>query len=593
MNRKHLKARRKNNINTQKELLPPFGFKRKLKLANTPNSTHVNIKKHNKSKNIDSHTESKANTQPIIPIANVGIMGKPNVGKSSLFNRLLKKQVAITSNISGSTRDINKQNLRLNEFDICIIDTGGLDILDSIGTRARAKQNTSLIQADSKSCNFIPTINQSHIASALKYDISLHSYEYVKQSDIIVYMVDGSMGVDDSDIMIFRELSKQKPAILVLNKVDSDKIALDTHDFMSFGVEFIMISVSNNRGITKLITTIESTIQKLINTNQLQKKRILVDDKKISLLDSSLHKSFTAKQNLTQSIGLDPLEYYDRSNEKIYFSMESNQEEIPQIHVGIIGRPNVGKSSILNAITKTNRSLVSNVAGTTTDPVNESIIHDNKQITFVDTAGIRRRSKINGIEKYALDRTQKILQECDIALLVLDSSMEFVELDEKISSIAIDNSLGIIVLLNKWDIRCKEYTKLKENYSHKFRFLEYAPIITVSAATNRHIYDIKQKIIEVYNNFSYRIPTARLNECIQEAIKKHPIPSDHGKFIKIYYATQFDTKPPRIALMMNKTKLHFSYQRYLVNTIKTEFKLLGTPIILELRDKNKDDANPN
>ena len=219
-------------------------------------------------------------------------------------------------------------------------------------------------------------------------------------------------------------------------------------------------------------------------------------------------------------------------------------------------------------------------------------MYNGYKLTFVDTAGIRRRSKIEGIEKYALDRTQKMLQECDIALLVLDCSTEFVELDEKISSIASSNGLGVIVVFHKWDIRSKEFDSRLEVYKRKFKFLEYAPIITASSTTHRHIKELKQKIIEVYQHFSLRIPTAKLNTCIQNALKKHPIPSDHGKIVRIYYATQFDSKPPKIALIMNRPNaLHFSYKRYLINTLRQHFGFLGTPIIIEARSKNTRDLS--
>lgn len=526
--------------------------------------------KHNskaKYSNIDSIS------QDITPIANIAIMGRPNVGKSSLFNRLNQKNIAITSHISGSTRDINKRDLRLNNFDITLIDTGGLEVLAHKLKEFNKQTSTNLHAITNEvenlhSVNFSNPHKQALIAQQLKDSISLHSYQVVASSDIIVYMVDGSSIVSDDDIRIFRELSRQKPILLVLNKVDNDKIAMQTNEFMRFGVPYVIISVVHNRGITKLLSSIESMIQSLIDS-----KKIKSQTKHVKTLDF--------------------LDYFDDT--EILLETESsntNTQETQNISVGIIGRPNVGKSSLLNALTNTNRSLVSYIAGTTIDPIDEQIFYNDYKITFVDTAGIRRRSKIEGIEKYALDRTQKVLQECDIALLVLDCSTDFVELDEKISSIASDNQLGIIVVFHKWDVRSKEFDSRMEIYKRKFKFLEYAPIITVSSITHRHIKELKQKITEVYKNFSFRIPTAKLNECIQNATKKHTIPSDHGKLVKIYYATQFDSKPPKIALIMNKpNSLHFSYKRYLINTLRQNFDLTGTPIIIETRSKNKKDLN--
>ena len=616
------------------------------------------------------HIESKENTQDSIqieikPIASVAIMGRPNVGKSSLFNRLNQKNIAITSHISGSTRDINKRDLRLNNFDITLIDTGGLEVLAHRLKEFYKQNKATQSQTIAPSTKDIHGINRSNkreqaiIATQLKEHIAFHSYKVVATSDIILYMVDGSNIVADEDIRIFRELSKQKPLLLVLNKVDNDKIAMQANDFMAFGVPYITISVAHNRGITKLLSSIENMIQELIDSKKIKAQKTLktldfldyFDDTEsiltfedeeldsnptlksrtnsktqaIQNLDSNpchVERSETSSIESLKDISLNtqcdnnsdsiPLkadmesksqnnEFLDSINETsqdieslvtISNQIDTTQNTDSTISIGIIGRPNVGKSSLLNALTNTNRSLVSDIAGTTIDPVDEHIMYNGYKLTFVDTAGIRRRSKIEGIEKYALDRTQKMLQECDIALLVLDCSTEFVELDEKISSIASSNGLGVIVVFHKWDIRSKEFDSRLEVYKRKFKFLEYAPIITASSTTHRHIKELKQKIIEVYQHFSLRIPTAKLNTCIQNALKKHPIPSDHGKIVRIYYATQFDSKPPKIALIMNRPNaLHFSYKRYLINTLRQHFGFLGTPIIIEARSKKTRDLS--
>ena len=616
------------------------------------------------------HIESKENTQDSIqieikPIASVAIMGRPNVGKSSLFNRLNQKNIAITSHISGSTRDINKRDLRLNNFDITLIDTGGLEVLAHRLKEFYKQNKAAQSQTIAPSTKDIHGINRSNkreqaiIATQLKEHIAFHSYKVVATSDIILYMVDGSSIVADEDIRIFRELSKQKPLLLVLNKVDNDKIAIQANDFMAFGVPYITISVAHNRGITKLLSSIENMIQELIDSKKIKAQKTLktldfldyFDDTESILtfedeeLDSNptLKSRTNSKTQATQNLDSNPChversetssieslkdislntqcdnnsdsiplkadmetksqnnEFLDSINETsqdieslvtISNQIDTTQNTDNTISIGIIGRPNVGKSSLLNALTNTNRSLVSDIAGTTIDPVDEHIMYNGYNLTFVDTAGIRRRSKIEGIEKYALDRTQKMLQECDIALLVLDCSTEFVELDEKISSIASSNGLGVIVVFHKWDIRSKEFDSRLEVYKRKFKFLEYAPIITASSTTHRHIKELKQKIIEVYQHFSLRIPTAKLNTCIQNALKKHPIPSDHGKIVRIYYATQFDSKPPKIALIMNRPNaLHFSYKRYLINTLRQHFGFLGTPIIIEARSKKTRDLS--
>ena len=248
---------------------------------------------------------------------------------------------------------------------------------------------------------------------------------------------------------------------------------------------------------------------------------------------------------------------------------------------------NVGKSSLLNALLGEERSVVSDVAGTTVDPVDEQKTIKGNVINFVDTAGIRRRGKIEGLEKFALQRTRALLEKTDIALLVLDVSKSFVELDEKIAGLIDEYRLGVIVVLNKWDIAHKDFKEILADFKMRFRFLEYAPILTISAKNGRHIQRLEEEILRVYQNFSMRIPTSKLNAIIKEATTRHPLPSDHGKIVKIYYAVQFETCPPQIALIMNRPKsLHFSYKRYLVNILREHFDFAGVRILLSARDKN-------
>ncbi len=445
----------------------------------------------------------------------IAILGQPNVGKSSLFNRLARERIAITSDFAGTTRDINKRKIALNGHEVELLDTGGM-----------AKD--ALLSKEIKALNL----------------------KAAQMSDLILYVVDGKSIPSDEDLKLFREVFKTNPnCFLVINKIDNDKEKERAYAFSSFGMpKSFNISVSHNRGISTLIDAILSTL----NLNQI----------------------------IEQDLDADILESLENNAPK----EETKEEEI--IQVGIIGRVNVGKSSLLNALTKKERSLVSSVAGTTIDPIDETILIGDQKICFVDTAGIRHRGKILGIEKYALERTQKALEKSHIVLLVLDVSAPFVELDEKISSLADKHSLGIILILNKWDIRYAPYEEIMATLKRKFRFLEYAPVITTSCLKTRHIDEIKHKIIEVYECFSKRIPTSLLNSVINQATQKHPLPSDGGKLVKVYYATQFATKPPQISLIMNRPKaLHFSYKRYLINTLRKEFNFLGTPLILNAKDK--------
>ncbi|GAA8512712.1 ribosome biogenesis GTPase Der [Helicobacter pylori] len=452
----------------------------------------------------------------------IAILGQPNVGKSSLFNRLARERIAITSDFAGTTRDINKRKIALNGHEVELLDTGGM-----------AKD--ALLSKEIKALNL----------------------KAAQMSDLILYVVDGKSIPSDEDLKLFREVFKINPnCFLVINKIDNDKEKERSYAFSSFGMpKSFNISVSHNRGISALIDAILNAL----NLNQI----------------------------IEQDLDADILESLETPNNALE---ETKEEEI--IQVGIIGRVNVGKSSLLNALTKKERSLVSSVAGTTIDPIDETILIGDQKICFVDTAGIRHRGKILGIEKYALERTQKALEKSHIALLVLDVSAPFVELDEKISSLADKHSLGIILILNKWDIRYAPYEEIMATLKRKFRFLEYAPVITTSCLKARHIDEIKHKIIEVYECFSKRIPTSLLNSVINQATQKHPLPSDGGKLVKVYYATQFATKPPQISLIMNRPKaLHFSYKRYLINTLRKEFNFLGTPLILNAKDKKSTQQN--
>ncbi len=452
----------------------------------------------------------------------IAILGQPNVGKSSLFNRLARERIAITSDFAGTTRDINKRKIALNGHEVELLDTGGM-----------AKD--ALLSKEIKALNL----------------------KAAQMSDLILYVVDGKSIPSDEDLKLFREVFKINPnCFLVINKIDNDKEKERAYAFSSFGMpKSFNISVSHNRGISALI----DAILRALNLN-----KIIEQD-----LDADILESLETPNNALEA---------------------TKEEEI--IQVGIIGRVNVGKSSLLNALTKKERSLVSSVAGTTIDPIDETILIGDQKICFVDTAGIRHRGKILSIEKYALERTQKALEKSHIVLLVLDVSAPFVELDEKISSLADKHSLGIILILNKWDIRYAPYEEIMATLKRKFRFLEYAPVITTSCLKARHIDEIKHKIIEVYECFSKRIPTSLLNSVIFQATQKHPLPSDGGKLVKVYYATQFATKPPQISLIMNRPKaLHFSYKRYLINTLRKEFNFLGTPLILNAKDKKSAQQN--
>lgn len=456
----------------------------------------------------------------------IALIGKPNVGKSSLFNRISRQMDAITSDVSGTTRDIKKREVTINNTPALLIDTGGLD-------------------------------DSSELFSAVK-EKSLNA---AKNADIILYMVDGKTLPSDDDKKVFYELQRLgKHLALIVNKLDNEK-AEDTMgwEFSNFGAQdMFFLSVSHNRGTVKLINWIDSHLEK-----EPESALVLEEDD-----DFSLEELIETQENVPEVV----------------------EEVDDQIKVAIIGRVNVGKSSLLNALIKEDRSVVSDVAGTTIDPVDESIEYEGKTITFVDTAGIRKRGKIEGIEKHALQRTQKMLDGADVALLVIDSSEEFKELDEKIAHLVDKFGLGVIIVLNKWDNAMYDYEKSVEKVRDRFKFLSYAPVITISALSHKRVHKLNDLILKVYANYTKRISTSQLNEVMKIANAKHHLPTDRGKPVKIYFATQFDIKPPRIALIMNRPNgLHFSTKRYLVNQLRNFFDFEGTQIILEPKARKSDE----
>ena len=454
------------------------------------------------------------------------LVGKPNVGKSSLFNRLARRRIAITSDVSGTTRDTNKAKIEVEGKECILIDSGGLDDSSELFKNVKAK---TLAEA--------------------------------KNSDVILYMVDGKMMPDDEDRAIFYELSKLNlPIALVINKIDSKKDEQREWEFVSFGAKNAFgISVSHNTGVDELSIWLAKHLE-----SKVQIKADTSDD-----FDDFLE-NYNDEGELSDEID------YESKN----------------IRVGIIGRVNVGKSSLLNALVKESRAVVSDVAGTTIDPVNEIYEHDGRVFEFVDTAGIRKRGKIEGIERYALNRTEKILEETDVALLVLDSSEPLTELDERIAGIASKFELGVIIVLNKWDKSSEEFDELCKEIKDRFKFLSYAPIISVSALGGKRVHKIYPLIVEIYKNYTQKIQTSKLNEVIGEATKAHPLPRDKGRVVKIYYAVQFKTAPIMIALIMNRPKcLHFSYKRYLTNKLRESFNLTGVPIVLIPKKRGESDED--
>ena len=473
----------------------------------------------------------------------IALIGQPNVGKSSLFNRIAKKRVAIVSDQAGTTRDIRRREVQILDREALMLDTGGIS------------QSTNEIMVDNTDYKIFSHVKRKAIQTA-------------KEADIVLFMVDGKKIPDEVDRKLFYEIQALgKKIALIVNKIDNDKEKERLWDFYSFGIneeDMFGISVSHNRGTVRLF---EWLYQQLPPS-----KEELEKHKEEKTIEESYDEDNISNFEISQ--------YEDDTIEKI--------ETPNHIKISIIGRPNVGKSSILNALIGDERSVVSEVAGTTIDPVDETFKYNDKTITFIDTAGLRRRGRIEGIEKYALLRTEDMLKQSNLALVVLDASVAISDLDEKISGLVDKFGLGVMIVLNKWDESMDSYEKISKTIRERFKFLYYAPIIAVSALTGRNIDKLRDKIIAIYDNYSRRISTSVLNETIEKALRRHALPSPNGNRLRIYYATQFNTSPPTIALVMNKPKmLHFSYKRYLINIFREYLEFEGTPIRIVTRGKGE------
>ncbi len=456
----------------------------------------------------------------------VAILGRPNVGKSSLFNRLARQRDAITADLSGTTRDIKKRIVTISgNRDFEVIDTGGIDY------------STELF---SKVAEF-----------ALKA---------ADMADIIIYMVDGKTLPSEEDRELFYKLQAMgKPLALVVNKIDNDKEEERYWEFLEFGADATFpMSVSHNRYFNDFYAWLEE----LIPAQEEEPEGL----------------------ELTEDTEVDPFDEIVRDINSV------KKEEIDnEIKVAIIGRVNTGKSSLLNALLGEERSVVSDVAGTTIDPIDEMIEHNDYKITFVDTAGIRRRSKIVGIEKYALTRTTEMLEKANLVLLMIDATAGVTELDERVAGLIEKYKLACLIVVNKWDIHGdKTYEEVVEEIRDEMKFLHYAPLITISAKTGLRVNKILDQVTEIYKRYTQRIPTSELNDTIREAIRRHHVPTHNGAVVNIKFATQYETKPPKIALISNRPEfIHFSYKRYLANFLRSKFDFEGVPLDIVARKRGE------
>lgn len=434
----------------------------------------------------------------------LAIVGRPNVGKSTLFNTLAGEKISIVEDHPGVTRDRIYADVSWLNHSFSMIDTGGIEM-------------------DSKDKMLKHMREQADIA--------------IDTADVILFLVDVRQGLVDADFKVADMLRKSgKPVILVVNKVDNfEKYMPDVYEFYNLGIgDPHPISAASKLGIGDMLDAV--------------------------------------------------MELFDL--EKI----EEEEDDRPKI--AIVGKPNAGKSSLINNLLGENRVIVSDVAGTTRDAIDTEIVYNGTEYVFIDTAGLRRKSKIKeNIERYSIIRTVAAIERSDVVILMIDATEGVSEQDAKIAGIAHDRGRGLIIAVNKWDAIEKDNHTVKE-YTKKVRdilsFVPYAEIIFISALTGQRtkkIFDLLETVIE---NHAMRIQTGVLNEILMEAVALQQPPSDKGKRLKLFYMTQVSTKPPTFVLFVNKKELmHFSYQRYIENRIRDTFGFMGTPIRIFIRERKE------
>lgn len=434
----------------------------------------------------------------------VAIVGRANVGKSTLFNRLTHTKRAIVDDFAGVTRDRLYEDVTWNGKTFTLIDTGGIEL----------KSNDEIL----KNVRF-----QAEIA--------------IEEADMILYVVDVTTGVTSDDQEVAQMLRRSgKDVILVVNKVERFDDLTDVYEFYTLGMdELIPVSASHGTNTGDLLDAVHAHLENLPETEELDDDRI---------------------------------------------------------HIAVVGRPNVGKSSLTNAIIGEERSIVSNVAGTTRDAIDSAFVHDGEEFVIVDTAGMRKRGKIDmATERYSVMRSLRAVDRCDVALFVIDAEEGLIEQDKRVAGYVHEQGKGLIIVVNKWDLIEKDDKTMKE-FTEKIKsqllFMSYAPIIFVSALTGQRVTRIIDIVKSVAETRMMRLPTSLVNEIVRDAVLKNPPPSDKGKRLKIFYATQVDVAPPTFALFVNDDELmHFSYLRYLENCIRKHFAFEGTTIRLEMRNKKE------
>lgn len=431
----------------------------------------------------------------------VALVGRPNVGKSTIFNKLVGKKISIIEDTPGVTRDRIYGDVTYNNYKFHLIDTGGIDV----GNEDFNKEITA----------------QASLA--------------IDEADVIVFIIDGKEELNRNDFVIRDMLIKSgKKIVLAANKIDNEKRKNDIYNYYELGFENIIpISGEHNLGIIDLLDEITSDFH--------------------------------------------PYEQEILEDNKIKFC--------------VIGRPNVGKSSLVNAIVNEEKSIVSNIAGTTRDAIDTPFTYDKEEYVIIDTAGIRKSGKIyENIEKYSVIRAMKAIERSNVCVVVINAEEGIIEHDKHIASYALEAGKPIVLVVNKWDTKkdetIAEYTKLMRN---EFQFLSYVPIVFLSAKTKKRIHTLMPEIKKVYENSKKEIKTSILNDVIRDAVILNQPPSYKGKRLKIYFVSQKGTMPPRFVFNVNsKNLVHFSYERYLENKIRESFDFEGTPIQIEFKNRGEE-----
>ncbi len=449
----------------------------------------------------------------------VAIVGRPNVGKSTLFNRIVGERRAVVSDIPGTTRDRLIAEAEWNGRSFLVVDTGGIEILPpNVEKGLRPIRTTPLLE---DSVPFIPLIRaQAEIA--------------IEEADLILFLTDAITGLTSADQEVADLLRlSQKPVLLVANKADNeyrDQQALEFYE-LDMG-EVYPVSAIHGSGVADLLDSVVARLPE---------------------------------------------------------SEPEPEATTEAIHVAILGRPNVGKSSLLNQLLGEERAIVSPVAGTTRDAVDTEMEWQGHKIVLIDTAGIRRRGKIEpGVEKYSVLRAARALQRTDVALLLIDATEGITAQDTHIAGMIADEGVSVVVIVNKWDAVAAEIRARRHEFEGQVReglkFLSYVPVLFVSALTGLHVNQILPAVLDVVEARYQRLPDGQINDLIRTAMAEHPAPSKKGQRLKVFYVVQAEVAPPTFIFYVNDPDLlHFSYQRFLENCIREVYPFPGTPIRLSFR----------